>query len=493
MTGPRLRIAASPVVYDNNHIQCLPESGTCMTDNVIDAVPRIPPVNPILHGPILSTLIRLALPNTVSMTAATLVVIFETTYIGLLGIEQLAAIALVFPFIVLMGMMSGGAMGGGVSSAIARSLGTNNDARASRLAFHAVIIGLCGGVLFMVVMEVFGRTFFSLLGGRGAVLEEAVAFAEVLFAGAIGVWLTNTLASLLRGSGNMKIPSASLLCIAAAQIIVGGTLGLGLFGFPRWGMRGVACGQLFAYTGGATFLAWFLLSGRSRVKLRFDSFRIERGMFFDILKVGAIACLSPLQSVATVLIFTKLLAPYGTVVLAGYGIGSRLEFMLVPIAAAIGLASVPIVGMNIGAGFTERARRAAWSAGGVSAAMVGSIGILLAIWPDLWAARFTDNQAVLEAARQYLTLAGPAFGFLGLALSLYFASQGSGKILGPVLAQSGRLVTVAAGGWILLTVAAPAWTLFSLAAASMVVYGILAAMSVWFVHWGPARTIPKTH
>ena len=214
-------------------------------------------------------------------------------------------------------------------------------------------------------------------------------------------------------------------------------------------------------------------------------------MFFDILKVGAIACLSPLQSVATVLIFTRLLSRYGTVTLAGYGIGARLEFMLVPIAASIGMASVPIVGMNVGAGNIERARKVAWTAGLLAAAIVGSIGVVLAIAPDLWAANFTSDPRVLESARQYFQLAGPAFGFLGLALSLYFASQGSGKILGPVLAQSGRLVTVVIGGALLLTFDAPGWTLFLLAGVSMVVYGVCAVLSVWLTKWGPSRPVLK--
>ena len=462
-----------------------------MTDNTFDATPRLAPVNPIFEGPVLSTLVRFALPNMASMTAATLVATSETSYIGRLGIEPLAAIALVFPFTVMMGMMSAGAMGGGVSSAVSRAIGAGDIVRASTLAGHALVIGLCGGVLFTVVLLTLGPAFFSLLGGQGRVLEEAVAFSDVLFMGAIGVWLTNTFASILRGTGNMKLPSATLLATAALQITIGGTLGLGLFGFPQFGMRGVASGQLIAYTCATIFLAFWLFSGRSRLQLNVRTFRLRRDMFFDILKVGAVACLSPLQSVATVLIFTRLLSRYGTVTLAGYGIGARLEFMLVPIAASIGMASVPIVGMNMGAGNIERARKVAWTAGFLAAGVVGSIGIVLAIAPDLWAALFTSDQRVLESARQYFHLAGPAFGFLGLALSLYFASQGSGKILGPVLAQSGRLVTVACGGAILLTLDAPGWTLFLLAAASMVVYGICAVLSVWFTNWGPSRPAPK--
>jgi len=239
------------------------------------------------------------------------------------------------------------------------------------------------------------------------------------------------------------------------------------------------------------FLGTLLFSGKTRLRLDWRTFRLERSMFFDILKVGAIACLSPLQSVLTVLIFTRLLSRYGTTTLAGYGIGARLEFMLVPIAASIGMASVPLVGMNVGRGNIERARKIAWTAGLLAACVVGSVGLVLSVAPDLWAANFTSDPRVLEQARQYFHMAGPAFGFLGLALSLYFASQGSGKILGPVLAQSGRLVTVIVGGWLLLAVDAPGWTLFLLAAVSMVIYGVLAVLSVRLTTWGPSRAAAK--
>ena len=86
-------------------------------------------------------------------------------------------------------------------------------------------------------------------------------------------------------------------------------------------------------------------------------------MFVDILKVGAVSCFSPLQSVLTISIFTHMLAQFGTEILAGYGIGARLEFMLTSIAFAVGIASVPMVGMAIGAERIARARRIAWIAG----------------------------------------------------------------------------------------------------------------------------------
>jgi hypothetical protein len=103
-------------------------------------------------------------------------------------------------------------------------------------------------------------------------------------------------------------------------------------------------------------------------------------MFFDILKVGLISCFSPLQSVLTISIFTHLLAGFGTAILAGYGIGARLEFMLTSIAFSFGIASVPMIGMTIGAGRIARARRIAWIAGAISFVSVGLIATIIAIF-----------------------------------------------------------------------------------------------------------------
>jgi putative MATE family efflux protein len=450
----------------------------------LDAAPAGTPVNQLLTSPILPTLLRLALPNMVAMVGTALVAVAETSYIGRLGTEPLAAIALVFPFAMLTQMMSAGAMGGGVSSAISRALGAGNRDRAATLALHAVLIGACGGLFFTVTMLLFGRQFFALLGGRGRVLEQACDYSQVLFSGAIAIWLVNTLASVLRGTGEMRSPSATLIGVALVQIIVGGTLGLGLAGVPQFGMRGVAAGQLTAFSLGAIFLLWYLISGRSRLVLNFSAFTFQRGMFIDILKVGAVACLSPLQSVLTILIFTRILAGFGTETLAGYGMGSRLEFLLIPIAFAFGVASVPMVGMAIGAGLVTRARRVAWTAGAAAGLTVGLVGVIVAIKPALWVSLFTSDPGVTAAANTYFTWAGPAFVFFGLGTCLYFASQGAAKVGGPVLASTLRLTIVAVGGWWLASSDAPAWTLFALVGAAMTAFGLSTAAAIGLTRWG---------
>jgi Na+-driven multidrug efflux pump len=188
-----------------------------------------------------------------------------------------------------------------------------------------------------------------------------------------------------------------------------------------------------------------------------------------------------------VLVLTALVARFGVEALAGYGIGARLEFLLVPIVFAVGVASVPMVGMAIGAGDVARARQVAWTAACVAAAVVGSIGILVALMPQLWSSQFTSDPTVRAAADLYLTWAGPAYAFLGFALALYFASQGSGKIIRPVLAATVRLAVIAAGGWWLAASHAPVWTMFALVALSLVAYGFATAAAVYFTPWTARR------
>ena len=451
----------------------------------------VPAPHPLLAGPILSTLLRLALPTSIAMVATALVAIAETVYVGILGTLPLAGLALVFPMVMLQQTMSAGAMGGGISSAVSRALGAGDAVRAAALAQHAFLIGAAAGLTFFALFQLFGPAIYSLLGGRGGVLAEALAYSNVVFFGAPGIWLANTFASILRGTGNMVVPSKVLLAVAGAQILIGGAFGLGIGPIPRFGMAGVALGQVIAFSAGAIYLYWHLASGRARITLSITTVSPSWNMLRDILKVGAIACISPLQTILSVLILTRLVAELGTEALAGYGIGARLEFLLIPITFSIGVASVPMVGMAVGAGDIARARSVAWTAGVVATSALTVIGIVVALFPLLWAGMFTNDPAILGSASTYLRWAGPFYGLFGLGLCLYFASQGSGKILGPVLAGTVRLLVVLVGGVWLVSMNAPAWQLFALVGVAMAVYGAATAFSLWIADWGPQRVAAR--
>lgn len=447
--------------------------------------PAPPSASPLLTAPVLPTLLRLTGPNMVAMVGAAVAAIAETLYVGRIGVSALAGMALVFPIMMLQQMLSGGAMGSGVAATVSRALGAGQTARAEDLAVHALGVAVVGGVLTSALMLGGGAALFALLGGRGEALAQAVAYAQVAFCGSVAVWLLNTLAAVLRATGNMVVPSATLLAAAVLQVLLAGWLGLGGGPVPALGMRGVAAGQVIASLLGAVLLAWWLASGRARLRLRLAGTRWQPELLRELLRLGALACVSPLQTVATILILTHLVARFGPEDLAGYGIGTRLEFLLVPLAFSFGVASVPVIGTAIGAQRVARARQAAWTAAALAGGVLGGVGLVLALVPQLWTMRFTQDPAVLAAADSYFRWAGPCYVLFGVGLSLYFSSIGAGRVGGAVLAGTLRLLLVAGGGALLVALAAPAWTIFALVAGAMAAYGLASVLAVRLTPWGP--------
>jgi Na+-driven multidrug efflux pump len=356
--------------------------------------------------------------------------------------------------------------------------------RASTLALHALTIAVCVGLTFSVLLLTFGAQVLSWMGGRGAVLSEALAFSQIFFSSVVLIWVMNTLVAILRGTGNMILPSAIVFSSAACQIVFGGILSLGLFGVPQFGIRGIAIGQLSGVAVGVLVMGWYVANGHSRISLRVPQFRFHREMFAEILKVGALACFYPVQAVLTTAVLTSMLANFGPEVLAGYGIGARLEFFLTSIAFSCGVATVPMVGMAVGAGKIARARRVAWTGVLISALGVGALVAPLAAFPDFWTGWFTDNPLVRKAAGEYLLIAGPMFAVFSIGISLYFSSQGAAKVLGSVLAQSVRLSVVIFGGLWLLSIGAGYIWFFVLGGAAMAAFGLFTAAMVYMTSWG---------
>ena len=437
--------------------------------------------SPLLHAAIFPTLARLAAPGIVLALFQTAVSVADTYYVGRLGTDSLAGLALVFPMVMLLQMTSAGAMGGGVSSAVARALGAGNTDAARKLVAHGLVIAVGGGLFFTLVLLIAGNGLYGLLGGRGAALEQALAYSHMLFGGAVTVWIANTLASLLRGSGNTLAPALAFAGTALVQIPLSGALTLGWGPFPAQGITGAAISYVVSFALASLVLAAWLWNGALRP--RRVHWRLEGPLFREILRVGAISSVSALQTVLTAVILTGFVARFGTAALAGYGVGVRLELLQVPIVFAIGQALVVMVGTNIGAGHATRAKRIAWAGTGAAMLVCLAIGWSVAIYPALWIRIFSEDPAVIGIGSLYMRIVAPLYPLFGAGMALYFASQGSGQMLKPVLAGTARLVLVVAGGILVMQLGGPLTALFAVIALGLTVFGGLTSYVVYKTRW----------
>jgi putative MATE family efflux protein len=440
--------------------------------------------SPFLTAPIGPTIIRLAAPNMIAMLVTMITLMAEAWYVSKLGTVSLAGLALAFPMMMLTMFLSAGSIGGAITGSIAQRLGAGDRSGAEVLAFHAVLLAILLAAASSLVFLIGGTAIYGALGGTKTVLTEALAYSDILFWGVVSMWLANALAAIVRATGHMQVAAKNLVAGSIVQIIAAGVLVLGVGPFPQMGIAGAAAGIVIGHAVAAVLLLYFLMTRCTELRLRLSGIPVRLAPMAAILKVGALSSINSFCSLAAIIIITAFMARFGVDVLAGYGVGSRLEFLIIPLIFGVGAASTALVGVHFGADKIERAHRFGWTGAFYAAAMCGVIGVAAALFPGAWTNFFTEVEAVRSASNAYLQIAGPFYAFFGLALCLYFASLGAGRVLWPVIAAILRVVVVLGGGIILLrSESAGPEDFFWLIAAGMATQAIVSAVAIRLGAW----------
>jgi putative MATE family efflux protein len=431
----------------------------------------------LLTAPVLPLILRQAFPVIAVLLLQTLVGVAETFYVSFLGTDALAGVALVFPVVMLMTMMSAGGIGGGVSSAVARSLGAGKTKDANALVLHALVLAIFFGLVFTAGVLASGPALYRALGGNGRTLDAALTYSRFVFIGSIPIWIVNQLAAALRGAGNVRTPA--LISFVGAAILIPLSPGL-IFGFgpfPALGIAGAGTAVTLFNSLAALVLLWIMIKGRAGLTLRLAP--LETRLFKQILGVGLLSAIGTFQLNATVAMVTGLVGLFGADALAGFGTASRLDYVLIPPLFGLGTAVVTLVGTAIGAGNQARARQVAWTGALLAFVATETIGLLVAVLPNIWLGIFSRDTAVLATGALYLQRMGPVYGATGLGMLLYFAGQGNGRVAAPFLAGAVRLFFVIGAGWLaVVRFGAGLPVLFAIVAAGAILSAVITAISV---------------
>jgi putative MATE family efflux protein len=444
--------------------------------------------HPLLIAPIGRSLFRLAGPTTAVMLVQILVAVAEAWFVAQVGIDALAGIVLVIPFITLMMNMANGGMGGGVASALARALGGGRHADARALVLHALLLGAGSALVFTVFAWTALPAIFVWLGGGGEVLRQALSFSYLWFSGAIVLWSSAFLSALLRGAGDSATPGRIGVMLSLVYIPLLGVLILGVGAWPGLGLLGGAIAPLITGIVSVVLLGRAVAQGRLGFVPGIKGVRLQPRLFAEILRVGAMGSITTITATLTAMLVTGLVGRFGTAALAGYSIGMRLEFMVAPLAFGIGTGATTLVGIAAGAGDWQRAVRIAWTGGLVAFAAIGLIGWTIALMPGTWSRLFAADPEVIAASISCIVHVAPFYCLFGLGLTLNFASQGAGRMTVPVIASVARLLVAAGGGWLAIEqFGLGLGGVFAAIAASLVVYGGLIAGTLLVRPWRARR------
>lgn len=404
----------------------------------------------LLEAPIVPAIARLAAPTTLVLLIQILAGIAETWFISFQGISALAGGTLVFPCLMLMQMVSNGGLGAGVSSAVARAVGAGRRDDADALVLAAVVLGLVIGLVFTAGQFLGGRALYRLMGGSGEALEAALIYADLIFGAAALIWVVNLLAAALRASGSPEVPARISVIAMVVTLPLSPALIFGWGPFPAMGIAGAGLGLDIHYLLTLVMLVVHLRGPRSTLRLRLDFGRLKADQFRDILRVGGLGAIGAVVPNLSVVIITGTVGRFGPEALAGYGMASRIDYLITPLLFGIGTGVMAMVGTNLGAGLTDRVRQISWTGAWAGAGVAGVIGIAAAVFPEAWLGLFSRDPSVVAVGTGYLHTVGLFYAVTGFSMLLGMAGQGAGRAVWPLIGSLVRLIVGAFGGTVLV-------------------------------------------
>ena len=395
----------------------------------------------LLAEPPLRAVVRLAAPTTMVMAVSAVSNVVYTIYVSRIGVDAIGAVSLVFPVSLLALTSMGGGVGAGAASAIARAHGAGRTAAAAELAGEALLLCVMLGVGFGLATLVGAPALFRLMGATGAVHEGATLFARVLFGGVAITFFSMMLDSVLRGEGNVRVPATWSVVSLLLQMVITPvfmfTLGLGLVGGA---LAMLACHLACI----PPRLRW-IFGGKSLVRPTLRITETRLAPMREILRVGIPAAASTSINNIALMTLTAVVARLGEKDLAAYGLGTRLDFVLMSFAYGVSAGVLTLVGLATGARRSDRVR--AFTLRGVTLA-VGLLLVpgLLFYWrPGLWLGMFTDDADVHAIGGLYFRIVGPTYPLLGITMVIAFAFQGIGRATLPLVLTIVRVACVLVG------------------------------------------------
>ncbi|HSP96218.1 MAG TPA: MATE family efflux transporter [Candidatus Dormibacteraeota bacterium] len=396
----------------------------------------------------LRAIVTLAAPTTAVMLIAALSNILHTYFVSRLGDDAIAAVSLVFPIVMILITVVSGGLGTGVASGIARALGAGRAGDARAIAEHAILITTGLAIGGSLASEIGARGLFSLMGGTGAVLDQATLFSRVLFGGLLISFTVGTFDSILRGAGNVRVPAMcstlSLLLQIAFTPLFMFYFKLGLIGAPLATLTGQAIGLVPR--------SRFIFGARSPVRPRLIPRQLHPRHFGEILRVGVPASLSAALNYLTLMVLTGTVARFGDTYLAAYGLGSRLDFLLFSLGFGVAAAGLTLVGMAVGAGRPELVRRYVIESAFVAVAVVAIPAVVVTLRPSWWIGCFTDAAPIHAIGADYFHIVGPTYFFIVVSMVVASSFQALARAVVPLVVMVARVALVLAAALLAINV-----------------------------------------
>ncbi len=386
----------------------------------------------LTEGSIVKNIWHLALPTIATSALWDLFNIVDMIFVGKLGPPAIAAVSMCG---IMMGIIFTIAIGitTGSVALIARFFGANDYENADKVVIQTLILAIAASIIMGASGYLFVTPLLRLLGAKGEVIVLGSHYFKIISLGSFTIFITFSLATALRGAGDAVTPMKVLLFSTALNIILDPLLIFGIWIFPRMGVAGSAVATIIARAIGMVLLLAVFLKGHSHFHIKLKTVRIDFNMLRRIVKIGFFGSLQVFLRNISMLLLLRIVAHFGTLTIAAYGIGIRLRLATMMPGFGFAQASAILVGQNLGAHKPDRASQSTWATVGLYEIIMVFFALSLIVFAPRVVAVFNTNPDVIRIGTQFIRIFSITLVFLALSLVTGRSFCGAGDTISPMI------------------------------------------------------------
>ncbi|MDK2897694.1 MAG: hypothetical protein PWP04_1814 [Candidatus Atribacteria bacterium] len=395
----------------------------------------------LIEGNIWSSIFYLALPMTLTLFLQDAFNLIDMYFVGKLGPDALASVSMAG---IIVGLILAAVAGlsFGTVAMVSRYTGRGDLDLADKVVAQSFLLGIFITLIVTVLGYIYAPQMLRLIGAEEQVVNLGTSYLRITFGGSSTIFLTVLLFSALRGAGDPVSPMIILIISTIINIILDPIMIMGLFGFPALGVAGSALATIIARAIALIMLLFVMFGGKRTIKIRVKDLRPDFSIMKKIVTIGSPSSVESVIINASALLLMSIVAAFGTITVAAYGVGMRLNMAIMIPTMGFGTAAATLVGQNLGAGKPKRAENSGWFCAGISSAIMLLLSLLLFSFSQEAVRIFNRDPQVIEIGSQFIRYVAPSFPFIAMAMSLGRGLNGAGDTFHTMLFSTISLLLV---------------------------------------------------
>lgn len=380
----------------------------------------------ILNGPIIKTIMKLAWPVMVGNTMQVIYNLADTFWLGRLGAEAVAAISIGFPLVFLIVSIGAGITVAG-TTLVAQYMGADNKEMTNKVTAQIFLFVLSLSVVLGGIGVLFNKNILIMMGTPSNILADASAYLNIISAGVPFMFMFFIFSALLRGYGDTKTPMKFMIFSSLLNIVLDPFIIFGIGFFPALGVEGAAYATIFSRAIAGIIGIYLLFTGRKGLTLKLKYLKPDFSVLKKIIVIGFPSAAEQSIVALGMTLLMSIVSQFGTMVVAAYGIGSRILSVVMLPSRGLATATTTMVGQNLGAENIKRAESSAWKSTGIIFVTLTVLAIISNLFPRAIIGVFNSNPEVIEIGVSFLRVVGFSFGFLGVRFVIGGSFRGAGN------------------------------------------------------------------